>query len=265
MTDRPLKPPAEIPVFLTSSLLADAGFFHAFFTRVGGVSSGPFESLNFATKSGDDLVNLERNLEIAGGALSIPPEKIYFLRQVHGTQHVVVDGTEERGAIEQEEGDIVLSRTRGIAAAIRTADCVPLLLASPETGWVAAVHAGWQGCVRQVVPAALRALSEKGAGKLLAAIGPHISLDSFEVGQDVAEQLRDASPDPEIVDYTRQRPHVNLRKMVRAQLREGGLRDSEIDDVAGCTVIQRERFFSYRRDGNPSGRMLTAIVGRGAP
>jgi copper oxidase (laccase) domain-containing protein len=109
----------------------------------------------------------------------------------------------------------------------------------------------------------LKALEAQGAGKLLAAIGPHISLASFEVGQDVAQQLVDASPEEDIVDRSGPKPHVNLRKMVRAQLRGGGLRDSEIDDVPGCTVIERDRFFSYRRDGNPSGRMLSAIVGRG--
>jgi copper oxidase (laccase) domain-containing protein len=93
-------------------------------------------------------------------------------------------------------------------------------------------------------------------------VGPHISLQSFEVGADVARQLVDASPDKDIVDHSYEKPHVNLRKMVRAQLRDGGLADADIDDVAGCTVLETARFFSYRRDGNPSGRLLSAIVGK---
>lgn len=256
-------PQSEVPPFLKSSLLTDAGFSHAFFTRAGGVSSGVFESLNFTTTTGDAEENVERNLKIAARALAVEPEQIYFLSQVHGTSAEVVTGSEDAKEVLKKEGDVVLTRAPGVAAAIRTADCVSVLFACPETGWVAACHAGWQGCVRQVVPATLRALTAHGAGPLIAAIGPHISCASFEVSEDVAEQLVEASPNKDIVDRSYKKPHVDLRKMVRAQLQEGGILPSRIDDVLGCTVIEHERYFSFRRDGNPSGRMLSAIVGRG--
>jgi YfiH family protein len=161
-------------------------------------------------------------------------------------------------------GDVLVSASAGTVLTIRTADCVPVLLASPETGWVGAVHSGWQGCERKVVPAALAALAALGVKRLIAAIGPHISQAAFEVDEDVATRLVEASPDKDIVDRSAKKPHVDLRKMVRAQLRQGGLKDSDIDDVHGCTVGQVERYFSYRRDRNPSGRMLSAIVGRAA-
>lgn len=203
------------------------------------------------------------NLNLAGKSLGVDGEKIYFLSQVHGTDSLTIDGTELRDDVQKKEGDIVLTRAAQVAAAIRTADCVPVLLACPETGWVAACHSGWQGCVRQAAPQAVSALRAAGATRILAAIGPHISTAAFEVSGDVAEQLVDASPDKNIVDYSYKKPHIDLRKMVRAQLLTSGLLDEEIDDVPGCTFLDEANYFSFRRDGNPSGRMLSAIVGRG--
>lgn len=254
---------ADSPLPLRSKLLDQAGFSHGFFLRGGGVSEGAFSSLNFTTITGDSAENVAKNLALAGKSLGVEGQSIYFLRQVHGTDSLVVDGSELRNEVEEMEGDIVLTRTSGVAAAIRTADCVPVLLACPETGWVAACHSGWQGCVRQAAPQAVRALYAAGAKRLLASVGPHISLQSFEVSLDVAQELIDASPDKDIIDRSFEKPHIDLRKMVRAQLVQSGLSQGDIDDVAGCTVLDEANFFSFRRDGNPSGRMLSAIVGRG--
>lgn len=251
-----------VPPKLSSRLLEEAGFSHGFFTRQGGVSTGIFDSLNFVTGTGDTQENVERNLAIIAEPLGVDPAHIYFLSQVHGVDHSVADGSEDRCEFARQEGDIVLTRASKVAAAIRTADCVSVLLACRSTGWVAACHAGWQGCERGVVVAAVARLREQGATDLIAAIGPHISLKAFEVDEDVALRLQHASPDKDIIDRTYERPHVDLRKMVRAQLKSVGLPDDAIDDVMGCTVLEPERFFSFRRDKNPSGRLLSAIVGR---
>lgn len=252
------------PLPLQSPLLLQAGFSHGFFLRTGGVSEGVFSSLNFTTLTGDSRENVERNLSLAGESLGVDGRQIYFLSQVHGTDWVIVDGSEQQDEVLQKQGDIVLTKTTRVAAGIRTADCVPILLACPETGWVAACHSGWQGCVRQAAPATVAALRKAGAGRrLLSAVGPHISRKAFEVSEDVAIQLVDASPDKDIVDRSFAKPHVDLRKMVRSQLVASGLNDEDIDDVEGCTVLDEAHFFSFRRDGNPSGRMLSAIVGRG--
>lgn len=247
---------------LRSSLLSDAGFKHAFFSREGGVSSGVFDSLNFATGSGDSPENLKTNLKRVGAELGVSGEQIYFLTQVHGVDHYLADGEESQAAVLAKEGDIVLTQKADIAAAIRTADCVPVLLACRKTGWVAACHSGWQGCEKGAAIQAVSDLRSQGATDLIAAIGPHISAASFEVDEDVAERLTAASPEKDIVDRTGERPHVDLRKMVRSQLLSAGLLNADIDDVAGCTVIEEERYFSFRRDKNPSGRLLSAIVGK---
>ena len=105
-----------------------------------------------------------------------------------------------------------------------------------------------------------------GPGRVLAAIGPHIETCCFEVGDDVAAELAAASTQGAAVIERRAgaRPHVDLRRVVRAQLVAAGVGDADIDDVAGCTVCDAARFFSYRRDGARSGRLLSAIVARGA-
>ena len=250
------------PPQFTSRLLEEAGFRHGFFTRQGGVSNGVFDSLNFVTGSGDSQENVERNLAIVAKPLGVDPSHIYFLSQVHGVDHFVADGSEDRREFARREGDIVLTEKSSVAAAIRTADCVSVLLACRSTGWAAACHSGWQGCERGAVINAVAQLRAQGASDLIAAVGPHISVAAFEVDDDVAERLLNASPDKDIVDRSHERPHVDLRKMVHAQLRSVDVADDAIDDVMGCTVLEPERFYSFRRDKNPSGRLLSAIVGK---
>jgi YfiH family protein len=155
-----------------------------------------------------------------------------------------------------------VSRGGRLACGVRTADCVPILLGDPSSGAVAAIHAGWRGLVRGVVEAGVRALRETiGAkGQILAAIGPHISADAFEVSDDVGAELDKAAPQAGSISLRSGKTHVDLRRITRAKLLELGLSNRDIDDVWGCTVGDAERFFSFRRDGAQSGRHLSAIV-----
>lgn len=247
--------------FLESALLRGAGFRHAFFTRKGGVSQGAYSSLSFSVAAGDSDANVKQNLERAAAQLGIASSRIHFLSQVHGRVAHTLSGSEEQSELIQREGDALVSRAAGLACAVRSADCVPVLLADRRSGAVAAVHAGWRGAVNGVVGSAVEALRAIApASDLLAAIGPHISQAAFEVSNDVAETLLGASRDAQIVDRSRPKPHVDLRRMLRSELNALGLEQAAIDDVWGCTVLEPERFFSFRRDGKASGRHLSAIV-----
>jgi YfiH family protein len=255
MTDR-----AE---FLESALLRDAGFRHAFFTRNGGVSAGAYASLSFSIAAGDSAKNVRLNLQRAAFALGVEPERIHFMSQVHGRAVHTLSGEESQSEVLALEGDALVSSATNLACAVRSADCVPVLLADRRSGRVAAAHAGWRGAVAGIVTSSVRALRELGPNaELIAAIGPHISQAAFEVSDDVAEAILAASRDSSIVDRTREKPHVDLRRMLRAELRAEGLADSAIEDVWGCTVTDPARFFSFRRDGKQSGRHLSAIVPR---
>jgi YfiH family protein len=255
MTDR-----AE---FLESALLRGAGFRHAFFTRNGGVSPGAYASLSFSVAAGDSATNVRENLRRAGTELGVDPERIHFLSQVHGRTTHLLMGSEEQARVIEIEGDALISAAANLACAVRSADCVPVLLADRRSGAVGAAHAGWRGAAQGVVTSAVQALRELAPdADLIAAIGPHISSAAFEVSNDVAEAILAASHDSGIVDRTGQKPHVDLRRMLHAELRSLGLADSAIGDVWGCTVSEPARFFSFRRDGKQSGRHLSAIVPR---
>ena len=250
---------------LSSPLLKSAGFRHAFFTRRGGASQGPYSSLSFSLAVGDEPAHVAENLRRAGVVLGVPAERIYYLSQVHGRGTQVVDAAEASASFVQREGDAVIARSGELACGVRSADCVPILLGDRKTGAVAAIHAGWRGAVAGVVPAAVAALRAEigSSGELVAAIGPHISAASFEVSEEVAAQLEAASDAGGVVHRSGPRPHVDLRRIARAQLLAAGLAGAAIDDVFGCTVAEPELFFSFRRDGPKSGRHLSAIVPRG--
>jgi len=248
---------------LTSPALADAGFSHGFFGRQGGVSQPPYATLNFSTAGGDDPAAVAENLSRAAAEMGVTADHIYYLSQVHGTDHRVLTGTEDREAVLCEQGDITLSSTPDVACAVRAADCAAVLLADRTTGAVAAAHSGWRGTEAQVAVAAVTALRSLigGPGDLIAAIGPHIERCCFEVGADVAARLVAASPCGEAaVDRGSPKPRVDLRRIIDAQLRAAGV--TTVDHVAGCTMCDAEHFHSYRRDGPRSGRMLAAIVAR---
>src|SRR5688500_1220904 len=178
-------------------MLGAAGFRHAFFTRSGGVSSGPYRSLNFSVAVGDSEENVHENLERAAAVLGVGARRIFYLSQVHGRDVHVLSGAEERSEVLELRGDALVSGVADLACGVRSADCVPILIADRRSGRVAAVHAGWRGIVAEVVPAAvdsLRACAPAPA-ELIAAIGPHISSQVFEVSADVAREITTACDD----------------------------------------------------------------------
>ncbi|MDB4936610.1 MAG: hypothetical protein JWP87_3582 [Labilithrix sp.] len=268
----------DLPPLLVSETLRKAHFAHGFSTRAGGVSEAPYDTLDFAILR--DPERLRENQRRLAATVGFDPSRLYQTRQVHGRTLVVAQGA-PADLIDQEADALVAEPGSGDAVAVRVADCVPVLLADPQTGRVAAVHAGWRGVVADVVGAAVRYLghhrsdgresssSSREAGGFLAAIGPCIGPCCFEVGADVGETIARATSKSAIArrDDARGKVFVDLRAAVRAQLRELGLSDASIEDVpdrtrAGCTRCDAERFYSYRRDGDASGRLVGVIVAR---
>ncbi len=248
---------------LQSRLLAELGFRHGFNLRTGGASEGPFASFNLGRAVGDDPERVEQNHLRFARAVGYAPGSLFEVSQVHGAAVRAVSAPDAPLALRREQADALCAPAGGLAIGVRVADCVPVLLADPRSGAVAAVHAGWRGTVRGVVESALYALLALGGGapgELAAAIFPHIRACCFEVGQDVAEALVAASPDPYVVDRSRLKPHVDLSAIVAAKLAAAGVRPERIEPLEGCTRCAQPRFFSYRRDGQRSGRHVCAIV-----
>lgn len=256
------------PPALTSALLREKGFSHAFFTRQGGVSLPPWDSLSFVVATGDEPAAVLENRRRAARAIGVAVEKLYYLSQVHGTAARLLTGDEGWDEVLRSTGDITVSRTPGVACGVRSADCVTVLLGAVESGAVAAIHSGWKGTVLDAVGAGVRALRETlgspAQAEIVAAVGPHIEGCCFEVGDDVAAQLAACSSLGErAVIRGGARARVDLRRIIHAQLEAAGIAAGAIDDVPGCTVCDRARFFSYRRDGQVGGRLLSAIAVRG--
>ena len=249
--------------YLQSGLLTRAGFVHAFFTRRGGISEGAFQTLNLSPEVGDRADHVAENLRRAAQALGLPPERLYVPRQVHGNGVLVLDPGHTPDSAAAATADAIVSGEPQLGCAVRTADCVPILLADRESGRVAAIHAGWRGVVSNVVAAATERMLALGSRSksLLGVIGPHISASAFEVGEDVAAQLASASSETQVVRRAHgKKPQVELAKIVTAQLIDAGLDPTQIEQVPGCTHGDSAWFFSHRRDGPASGRMLSAIV-----
>lgn len=197
-----------------------------FTTRRGGVSEGPYASLNVGRLTDDDPERVGANLERVRAQAGA--ERLAQGRQVHGTR-VVVDG--EGG----EEADGQVTTRPGVAAIVLVADCLPVALVGPRA--VGVVHAGWRGLAAGVLEAGVAAL---GAGPLAAAIGPGIGPCCYEVGDDVRA-----------VFGTGERT-LDLKAVARARLRAAGV--TAVHDCGLCTACDAERFFSHRRDRGVTGR-----------
>ncbi len=232
-----------------------SGLCHGFSDRRGGVSEGRYASLNLGAKWGDDPAHVRENLRRLGEQAGFDPSALRTADQVHGI--TIADASALR---EDTKADAVFAtRESGLVAGVRTADCVPVLLVDEVAGICAAVHSGWRGTVANIVAETVKELSARGAScaRLLAAIGPCISVEAFEVGPEVADQFADAFVWS--ATATRPRPHVDLRGCVRSQLLASGLLANNIEDVGGCTCLERHAYFSYRRDGAGIGQQLSFI------
>ncbi len=235
-----------VAIALTSPLLRAAGFRHGFSTRVLDLRPGASER--------------EAHLEAFALVLRFDPARLFLASQVHGACALQAEG--EPTELATRAADALIARSAGDAVGVRVADCVPVLLADPDTGAVAAVHAGWRGVAAGVIASAVKEAAAAGSTTRLAAIGPCIGACCFEVGADVAEQIAAASRPEVVIRREGDKAHIDLRAAVRAQLRDAGLADESIDDVAGCTRCEPSRFFSYRREGERAGRHLAVIVAR---
>ncbi len=218
-------------------------------TRAGGVSRGAYAGLNLGLGSGDDAGDVARNR--ASLAHWLPAEPLW-LRQVHGTTVARADTAEGT-----PEADAALARAPGRVCAVLTADCLPLLLCDAAGTTVAAVHAGWRGLCSGVIEQALLAI-DRPPPSLLAYLGPAIGPAAFEVGAEVRAAFVAADAQAEAA-FAPGRPgkfYADLYALARQRLVRGGV--TQVYGGGYCTYNERERFYSYRRDG-VTGRMASLI------
>jgi YfiH family protein len=241
------------------------GVRHGFFTRRGGVSEGPFASLNCSLSGRDDRAAVMENRARVAAALGAVLPALVGLFQVHGAVAVTVATPWAPGV--GPRADAMVTDRPGIVLGIVTADCAPVLFADREAGVIGAAHAGWRGAVGGVLEATLAAMVRLGAepGRVIAAVGPCIAQASYEVGTDLhsAVLARDAA-DARFFAAGARPGHwqFDLPGYCLARLRAAGV--AEAAWLGLDTVVGESRFFSHRRrtltGGGPIGHQMSAIV-----
>lgn len=237
---------------------------HAFTTRAGGVSVGPYASLNLGLSVPDDPGAVAENRRRVASWFGARPGRLATIHQVHGTRVV-----EAREASPEVRADAIVSDDPSWTLAVSVADCVPVLLHDPESGAVAAVHAGWRGTAAGVIGACVATMTRRYGSRpasLTAAVGPAISGDAYQVGPEVVEAFVAAGlpadvawPDPN--DPGRHR--LSVAAGVRHALLDAGLSTERILDGGWCTASRPESFFSHRRDAGRTGRHWALVRATG--
>ncbi|MFD5480164.1 peptidoglycan editing factor PgeF [Streptomyces hawaiiensis] len=228
-----------------------SGAHFGFTDRWGGVSAAPYEELNLGGAVGDDPDAVRANRDLAAKTLGVEPDRVVWMNQVHGADVAVVDGPWGASAAIPSV-DAIVTTCRGLALAVLTADCVPVLLADPVAGIAAAAHAGRPGMIAGVVPAALRAMTELGAepSRIVARTGPTVCGRCYEVPEAMRAEVSAIEP-AAYAETSWGTPAVDVNAGVHAQLERLGVRDREQSPV--CTLESRDHF-SYRRD-RTTGRL----------
>ncbi|MDX6497734.1 MAG: purine-nucleoside/S-methyl-5-thioadenosine phosphorylase / adenosine deaminase [Blastocatellia bacterium] len=260
---------------LVCAPLEQDGFTNAFSTRLGGVSPMPEAALNLAGFNEDDAENIYENrrrfLQLFEGDWTLAG-----CWQIHSADvrivHNQLEAQSKPGVLGDDVYcDALVSGAPKILLAVKTADCVPVLLGDPETGAFAAVHAGWRGTSESIVIKAVAQLqSEYGARpeNLRAAIGPAANTCCYEVGSDVIEKFKERFPHSEHLFTPTSAGHarIDLQTANRDQLNAAGVLPERIHVARFCTMDRNDLFFSYRREKSVQGRVgrLMSVIGRRA-
>lgn len=252
----------SIPYEQSSALAGLANVRHGFFGRQGGLSTGHFASLNMSESTGDDQNLVASNRAQAAGAIGFSPGSLTIAKQIHSTTVVTLTNPPEWD--ERPVADAMVSNVPGLVLGILTADCAPVLFADPEASVIGAAHAGWKGAMAGILEATVDAMVSLGAdpARIVAAIGPTISLANYEVGPEFAAELlaqhRDAAS--RIARPAGGREHFDLPGFVFDRLERAGV--GFVSDLDVCTYAEPERYFSHRRathEGTTTGRQIALI------
>lgn len=244
--------------------LSHADLVHAVFTRRGGVSPEPWESLNVGGSVGDDRERVVENRRRSFAAMAREMQSIYDVWQVHSSEVVVVK--EPRGAKTPTRADAMITDNPQVTLFMRFADCVPILLFDPRHGAIGLVHAGWLGTVRKTVASAVQALRRTYGSRpadVLAGIGPSIGPDHYPVGEDVLLQVKDSfgSAASHHLQESDGRAHLDLWSANRQLLEQEGVGSIEVAGL--CTACHPEDWYSHRGEGGKTGRFGGLIALRG--
>ena len=227
-------------------------------TRQGGCSTGNYAGFNINAYCGDDPAHILENRRALAALLGLTEQSLVMPHQTHGTAVRRIDALPTATI---EDTDAVMTNVAGLCIGVSTADCIPILLYDAVHHAACAVHAGWRGTVARIAVEAVRAMQRDygtDPSCLHAVIGPGISLESFEVGDEVYDQFAAAGFPMDAIACRYAKWHIDLPACNRLQLEEAGVTDIFLSGI--CTFQHCDRYFSARRLGIRSGRIFTGIL-----
>lgn len=239
-------------------------------TRNGGVSKGDYASMNCTPYTGDDIEAVQRNQQLLCTALHIEKEQLIIPYQTHSVNALVIDkeflqqNAEKRNE-QLQNIDALITQEKGVCLCVSTADCTPILLYDRKQQVIAAIHAGWRGSVNYIVRKTLEQMNRlynTQGEDIFAAIGTCIGFDAFEVGDEVYDAFKQNDFPMEYISGWKPETHkwhIDLQMANSVQLIDFGVPTEQIDICDICTFTHYEKFFSARRLGIKSGRILSGI------
>ena len=248
---------------ISAAPLQLSGITHGFFTREGGFSTGIFSSLNCGLGSGDDIETVGRNRAKVAAAVEVQPTHLVSAFQVHSADVAVVDVPFS----ERPKVDGLVTRTRGIALGVLTADCGPVLFADENAQVIGACHAGWKGAVSGITDATVLSMEKLGASRenIVAVLGPTISQKAYEVGPEFPKAFleQEATHQKYFTPSLKSGHYMfDLPAYLVDRMKAFGI--GQMQDLALCTYSDEHRFFSYRRATHRAekdyGRLISAIA-----
>jgi len=251
---------------LADNLCGHDGIRHGFFGSQGGVSRGIYESLNCGLGSKDEVEDVRENRARVARDLGVMPSHLISPWQVHSATALIVDEPWCEGE-ERPKLDALVTKTPGLAIGILTADCAPVLFCDPRARVIGAAHAGWRGAVGGVLDDVIDKMCSIGARKedIFATVGPAISLEIYEVGDEFRDHFLSDYPGNErffAKPVGAQKVHFDLQAYARNRLERAGLSHAGI--INHCTFMRKNQYFSFRRSQKNSqldyGRQISAIV-----
>jgi YfiH family protein len=265
--------------YINSWVQAFPGLTAGFTTRLGGVSESPFGTLNCGLHVNDKAVDVITNRERLAGALGIPFEAFTYAEQVHGNEIYVVTKAEQgwgrtsrEMAIQAKDGFI--TNEKGLVLCALFADCVPLFFYDPVQKVIGLAHAGWKGTVLNIAMSTITAMAHTFGSKpedIQAVIGPSIGACCYEVDDVVADRVKgalvDTGAEPEVVMQVlmtkpENKYRLNLQQLNREFITKAGVLSSHIEVTELCTSCSTDVFFSHRKEGGSTGRMVAWIAMR---
>lgn len=249
--------------YYTFESLADSPVTQATFTRRGGASLGAYTSLNVGSTVGDELVAVQQNMEAVFAAVGRPRASLFDSWLVHGDDVLVAEAPRPPEWERPPQADIILTDKPEVSLFMRYADCVPLLFYDPVQRAIGLAHSGWKGALLRVAARAVEAMQAHYGSRpadLIACIGPAISVEHYEIGSKVAEQVRMAFGEQaeRILPRFNGSTHFDLWAANRLALEEAGVRQIEVAGL--CTYADDEDWFSHRASGGRTGRFGVVLA-----